>query len=480
MYKQLTRVAAQYPDKIAFQSVNGKTLSYSSFLQLVDDTAEELMKNGILPESIVALHFQSSIEYVLLAYSVWKCGSVLVSVPPELDRAAKNRILNISQCDFVISYNPDIDFGKFNTHQPLKADYCEASIITLEKTLGHNKRDNQIADLLSGGYIRFTSGTTGSSKGVYLSPKTILERVRVANEVLKISEQDTVLNLLPTTYHLAVSLVNFINSAATICISEPNRETCLPVLDNRLIPSVIYGSAREYECLLTNSYPLFDLSQLRYAICTADVTPVELSEKFFNLTGKYLSPVYGMIEIGLPFMNINPDPQHLDSVGRIIPGFCSNYLNTELGDEYKLLSITGEGMYDGYISDLGFIVRGNGSFETGDIVTKDPNDGYVRIKGRSAEIIEIAGDYFLPQIVEDIIKKNHLVSDAVVYKTNSKMSNPYLSAQVILKAPNIDITSDLQKLCSEYLKESQVPTKFHYVKEIPRTANNKYLRREII
>jgi long-chain acyl-CoA synthetase len=80
--------------------------------------------------------------------------------------------------------------------------------------------ENSALTALNPAYIRFTSGTTGTAKGVILSHQTIFERIQAANTCLIIGPQDRIVWLLSMAYHFAVSIVAYLTFGASIILSR--------------------------------------------------------------------------------------------------------------------------------------------------------------------------------------------------------------------------------------------------------------------
>src|SRR5690606_22040519 len=59
-------------------------------------------------------------------------------------------------------------------------------------------------------FLRLTSGTTGTAKGVLISRRSLDERIAAANRALKLTAEDRVLWMLPMAYHVAVSVLLYV------------------------------------------------------------------------------------------------------------------------------------------------------------------------------------------------------------------------------------------------------------------------------
>src|SRR4029077_10602718 len=68
-------------------------------------------------------------------------------------------------------------------------------------------------------FVRFTSGTTGQSKGVVLTHRDVLERTQAANAGLGLTCEDKILWVLPMAYHFYVSIILYLEVGATVIVS---------------------------------------------------------------------------------------------------------------------------------------------------------------------------------------------------------------------------------------------------------------------
>ena len=69
-------------------------------------------------------------------------------------------------------------------------------------------------------FIRFTSGTTGTSKGVVLSHRTVVDRVEAANKGLGLTEQDAVVWVMPIAYHFVVSIMLYLYFGVAVILCD--------------------------------------------------------------------------------------------------------------------------------------------------------------------------------------------------------------------------------------------------------------------
>src|SRR5262249_11819852 len=102
---------------------------------------------------------------------------------------------------------------------------------------------------LNAAFVRFTSGTTATAKGVVLSHQTIRDRVNAANEVLHISAEDRVVWLLSMAYHFAVTIVGYLSNGASIIVPANNFADAILSAARNHRGTFVYGSPAHYDWL---------------------------------------------------------------------------------------------------------------------------------------------------------------------------------------------------------------------------------------
>ena len=91
-------------------------------------------------------------------------------------------------------------------------------------------------------FIRFSSGTTGASKGVVLSHAKLRERIVAANAALEIGPGDRVLWMLPMAHHFAVSIVLYLYHGACTIIGASHLAEQVLETARATRATVIYGA----------------------------------------------------------------------------------------------------------------------------------------------------------------------------------------------------------------------------------------------
>src|SRR5262245_16787745 len=171
-------------------------LSYRQLAEAIDAAADRLHGAGLRPGACVGLHCPSGADYIILTYAVWRCGGCVVPIPVELADPEKQEICRTIALTLVITGQARASFVE-PFRQGSAVDMPAAAAVPVTALREHPDGFRP----LSSAFIRFTSGTTGTAKGVVLSHETIRDRIAAANDVLRIGPADRVLWLLSMSYH---------------------------------------------------------------------------------------------------------------------------------------------------------------------------------------------------------------------------------------------------------------------------------------
>ncbi len=211
-------------------------------------------------------------------------------------------------------------------------------------------------------------------------------------------------------------------------------------------------------------------STLTMAISTSVKLPIETEKSFLEKFGFGLTEAYGIIEVGLPFINDKPGEKH-SSVGRLLPDYEFDLRNRDQ-DGIGEIFLRGPGMFDGYASP--WYRREPGSwFDTGDLGRLD-DDGYLNIVGRNKNVINFAGMKVYPYEVEMILANHPAVKEVLVFGKPHPRYNQLPFAKVVLEK-KIDV-NELQSFCAHHLSPYKVPKSIEIVSFLPKTHSGKVRR----
>ena len=334
--------------------------------------------------------------------------------------------------------------------------------------------------------IIYTSGTTGDPKGVMLTHNNIYSNVEAALQVMPIAVGDEALSMLPlshifermvayTLFHGGV-VINYAESFDTVAANlqevKPTIVLSVPrlyekvyarVLENALSGSGLKrkiffwakGVGEEWATHTLSGLPIptglsiqkkladklvFSKLQARtggrikFFVSGGAPLSAEIA-KFFLGAGLPIAEGYGLTETS-PVITLNPLQRiKLGTVGKAIPG-----VQVKIASDGEILA-KGPGIMKGYFNKPDATreaIDADGWFHTGDIGELDA-DGYVKITDRKKDLIVTAGGKNIaPQPIENTVKLNKFVTNAVMLGDKRKFT-------IMLVVPNIENLSGWAK-----------------------------------
>ena len=451
-------------------------LSYGELFDAVDEIARHLNSSGVEANQRVALSCADSIEYIVVSLAILSLGAAIAPVSPFHTHDEVSAVL--SELDVCFSISETV----FSPHQET-APVLPGSALERTLFLQHRSEEGTLPGeyfALGPAFIRFSSGTTGASKGVVLSHRTILERTDAADKALLMTPDDRVIWVLSMRYHFVVSVLLFLRRAATIVLCGDGFPSSLADGLRRHRGTFLYASPFHYQ-IIANS-DLFSketFANIRLAVSTAMRLPEIDAQNFHERFGIELAQAYGIIEVGLPFLNRSMDPLKRGSVGCILPDYEARIADPD-GDGVGALYLRGSGMFDAYCSPWRNRdqVLTDGWFRTGDIGGIDP-DGFLFLQGRENAVINFAGMKIFPDEVESVLNQHSSIRESLVYPEAHTRYGELPCADIVLQedrqAEGVDAT-EIRRFCYQHLAPYKVPKELRCVAHLEKTASGKLKR----
>jgi long-chain acyl-CoA synthetase len=213
---------------------------------------------------------------------------------------------------------------------------------------------------------------------------------------------------------------------------------------------------------------------LRLAVSTAAALPVATAEAFRARFGISLSQGLGIIEVGLPFLNIVSREKKPGSIGRPLPDYSAEIHDGQL-------FLRGPGMLDAYLNP--WRTRGelleDGWFRTGDLARVDADGDYF-LEGRVHSVINVAGMKCFPEEVEAVLSTHPDVQRVrVIGRPHPKVGAVPVAEIIPVSADRLPTMMSLASLCRTSLARYKVPVEFRFVESLPLTASGK-IKREAV
>lgn len=471
----IERSVERWSDKAAVIDRHGE-ISYRDLAVEIASLGKRLADNGVRPGHGVGLMARNGREFIIAAFAIAACGGVILPV----HHRTKRPELDVMLATGVHAIIDDLGDARPLDSPFLKIEVPSAGPLMLTYT-GAPKTERFAGFVEEPAFVRFTSGTTGQSKGAIISHRGIMERISAANAGLKVSADDTVICVLPMSFHFIVSTILYLSNGATIVICPDYFAKTMLELASAHSATFLYASPMHFGLLAADESGM-GFGTLRRAVSTSAGLPVDVSRGFYSHYGLPISQAYGIIEVGLPMVNTDRPLEKPESVGRSVAGYEVAVFDDSMrilpSGQAGQLGLRGPGMFSGYIEPravAGEILR-DGWFLTGDEALVD-SDGYVTIAGRTKSMINVAGNKVFPDEVESILNRHPDVAVSRVSARPHRRTGEAVHAEVVAKDPAVAFDVEgLLEFCRANLAGYKVPQSIAIVDCINETLSGKIRR----
>ncbi len=489
----------RFPDKEALV-FGDKRLTYAELDRRATNVAATLLDLGLRPGDKVAINVPNWIEFVYAFVATVRIGAVAVPLSTRYREHEIRHILNNSQARVLVTVSEFNDFDYLALIERIRPDLPHLKhIVALEVgdrpdllDLGHilkeDAAERPTLPPVSGRHtaaILYTSGTTGTPKGVMLSHANLVgNAVSVSSEVLNITAQDTLLLFIPLSHSGGITtlLWAFAKGARTVLMDIFHPQKTLEIIAREKV-SVVHGVPTAW-IKMAAAANSFDLSALRLGIMGAAPCPAEVVREVNRaIPGCSLRIAYGLTETApLLCVTRNGDraERRVDSVGRALPGVELRVVDDEQGAEIPPGQI-GELVCRGYNVMQGYfdapeitaqVVDAEGWLHTGDLVTMD-EDGYVRVVGRKKEMIVRGGFKIYPREVEEFLFTHPGIQNAAVVGIPEPVYGESVWAFVVPKDRAELDPNEIIEFCRARIANFKVPQTVRIVDDLPMTSSGK-------
>ena len=239
-----------------------------------------------------------------------------------------------------------------------------------------------------------------------------------------------------------------------------------------------------------NQYPgvdKLDLSSIKICNSGSAPLPVEVLQRFEDLTGAKISEGFGLTETS-PLTHCNPvyGMRKTGSVGVPVSDTDAKIVDIEDGLTEMPIGVEGELLIRGPQVMKGYWNRPEATDEmikdgwlyTGDLATMD-EDGYFRIVGRKKDMILCSGYNVYPDEVDRVLMGHPAVLEAATIGVPDERRGETVKSFIVLK-PGAKVTSeDLVAYCRERLAAYKIPRLVEFRDSLPKSTVLKILRREL-
>ena len=511
----------------------GKRINYRQHNQNVDRFAAALQKLGVRKGDRVAVHLPNCPQFMIAYYAVLRIGAIVVPcnpiyTPRELEHQLRDSgalviVTLSSKYAEVRSFRERTDVrhvivAQIKTYFPPLLRLLFA--LLLEKKGGHR------ADLTGDAHaswftevmasapekpapvdvrpedtavLMYTGGTTGVSKGAELTHRNILVNAyQVVKWVNAIAGQESMLTALPLFHSYGMTCCmnpGALQAGTAVLVPDPRDIKDILKTIHRDRPTIYPGVPAMYAAI--NNHPdaaRYDLRSLKVCNSGAAPLPVDVQERFQQLTGARLIEGYGLSETS-PVTHVNPayGNNRLGTIGLPVSDTEARIVDGDTGErilgpgEVGELCLRGPQVMKGYWNrpdETAKVMRtypdGGGPWLlTGDLALMEP-DGYFRIVDRKKDMILGAGGYNIyPREIDDVLFAHPKIREAAAFGVLVPERGEEVKAFVVLKDGETATAEEIIAYCRQNLAPYKVPRSVEFRGELPKTLVGKILRRAL-
>jgi long-chain acyl-CoA synthetase len=519
----LTRSAGRFPNNPALL-FQGTVINYRQLDEMVSRFAAGLAGLGVQPGEKVALLLPNIVQTVVATVGAWRAGAVVVmNNPLYTDRELEHQF-NDSGSRYLVSLDVlvprMIQLREKTGIQKIISCHIRDYLPFPKKQLfpfvmkkmhlktPAGKEIYEFTDVLKTSQTEFkpatlgwddtavllyTGGTTGVSKGVQLTHGNLSSNCQQGTSWFPIFQdgQETVIGALPFFHSFGMTTVmnvSVFKAFATVLIPKPEPKAILEAIDKykaTYIPAVptLYNGMINFPDLKK-----YSIKSLGACFSGGAPLPLDTIRSFENLTGTQICEGYGLTETS-PITHINPfgGKTKPGTIGLPVPNTDAKIVDV---DDYTKeittpntpgeLCLKGPQIMKGYNNrpDETALTLRDGWLLTGDIAVFD-EEGYFSIVDRKKDMIISGGFNIYPRDVDEVLFAHPKILEGCVIGVPDEYSGERIKAFVVLKEGETATAEEIIDYCKDNLVKYKVPKYVEFVKDLPKSAVGKILRKEL-
>ncbi len=460
----------------------GVSTTYRQLHEQVERVAVTLHAQGIGVGSVVAVLMGNSLSTVHVIHGLMRVGATLVMLNTRLTVDELDYQVQAARCSWVL-------------HDEGTCVQAEA----LSARLGPNLKTSQVSEtpdvyatpwpaiaLDAPAVIMFTSGSSGTPKGVVLSWGNFWHSAMASAYRIGVLPNERWLCVLPL-YHvggLSIVLRSCLYGTAIDIHTRFDTDIIYRALSNEpitlisLVPTMLHrlleGGAASAK------YPYLRLVLLGGAAAAPELMARAAAKSIPIATTYGLTEATSQVATALP-----ADTQRKpDSVGkglvftdiRVVDEASRDLVPGEIGE----VIVCGPTVMHGYLNDpiaTAHVIR-DGWLYTGDLGFLDA-EGDLHLVQRRSDLIVTGGENVYPAEVEAVLRKHPAVYDVVVVGVPSAEWGQQVAALVVPATSLLIDVAALTAFCRQSLAGYKVPRLFRLAETLPQTASGKIDRIQV-
>jgi long-chain acyl-CoA synthetase len=517
--------AARFPQRPCLDFL-GRIYTYAELDEMIDRATAGLQGLGVTKGTKVGLFLPNCPQFVICYYAILKAGGTVVNYSPLYSEPELLQQIEDSQTDIMVTLNllalypkaqamleqsrlKSLVVGTMSEVLPFPKNWLfplvkhrdvvrapnDASHIPFEELLNNDGGHDPVAidpdqDIA---VLQYTGGTTGVPKGAMLTHANIYTNTVQCGVWFPGLEpgEERIMGVLPFFHVFAMTAVmNMSIYLAAVIIMHPRFELDAVLADiNKKKPTVFDGVPTMFGAI--NAHPKlqdFDLKSIKACISGGAPLPIEVKQRFEELSGCKLVEGYGLTECS-PTATCNPfsGEAKAGSIGLPLPGTVIEIVDRD--DPTKVLPqgetgeicITGPQVMAGYWrnDEATREVVTDGRLRTGDVGYMD-EEGYTFIIDRIKDLILVSGFNVYPRNVEEGIYQHPAVDEVTVIGVPDEYQGQSVKAFVKLKDGQTLTQEELMAFLNDKIGRHELPKHIEFRAALPKTMIGKLSKKELV
>ncbi len=508
-------------------------MTYGELNRLSDALAAAMVDLGLKKGDRVAIVMPNIAAFIISFYAILKAGGVVAATNPTYP--AEKMQFQVNDCDATFVITMSLFYKTVKEIQPKTK--VKTVIVTNVKeyfpalgkllfTLAKEKKEGHAIEQLSSGdywmqdllgkyagqkpdvsitpddlaLFQYTGGTTGVAKAAMSTHKALVANTIQMNAILQPGGNEVFLGAIPM-FHVfgmvaVLSVAISIGSRIVLVINARDIDDVVETIDT-FKPSIFHGVPALYNAINNHEgVQSGKISVQSVKLCVSGSAPLPPATKreFERLSGGKLLEGFGMSEAPTA-THVNPPrgENRTGSVGLPMPDMDFRIVSLDDGETEVPVGEVGELLmsgpqlmkgYHGMPTETANSLReqdGKTWLYTGDIARMD-EDGYFYIVDRKKDMALIGGYNVYPSAIEKTLKDHPAILEVGVAAIPhpEKEGQEALKAWVVLKPGETVTEKELIAHCEKHLARYEVPTRYSFVNDLPKSTVGKTLRRELI
>lgn len=461
--------AAEFPSKTAlvfpYESIN--------YLQLVKGAqaaAYWLQKRGIKRGDSLAIYSEKRKEFYFIYFGAHLLGAAVINLDPEIKDERRAFIYEQA--------NPCMSIG--SVHE-VDAHYEDVDVITQPDKPYAGPSLDDVADIM------FTTGTTGTPKGVVLTQKNIASAAWHINTFIGTNGHDVDVIALPICHSFGIGRSRCLLAVGGTIVMAPgfsNVKRLLTIMQEyRASGLAIVPAAWSYLHQMSGDKLAEYASSLRYIEIGGAPMSVETRRHLMALFPKTrICMYYGLTEASRStFMEFHSESEHLETCGRPSPGvdvaiFSEDGVRLSNNQEGEIC-IRGNHVMQGYLSTSRESTYYGDYFRSGDWGIID-SEGYVQVLSRKKDMINTGGKKVSPEELESILNTipGVLESACVPAADPNGVLGEVVKAILVSDGSTRPSDSQVRAIMGQRLEHYKIPVFIEWRDKLQRTETGKMQR----